>query len=210
MQPIQPMQPMQSRWTRRFALTLVGVALGCDAGVADDALRGVGAKSTDEDTAVHAGTSTTNPDCLIWDIVGDGVSIGPADDGVLLWRLDETGTQISDRYGQLLCTIEEFDGPDHLVLQRAPDGPVVATQWHYAAYVGDVSTVPPDILPNVADYQVIKDVHVLDRATNTKVATTTGHLAWASTKRKLLISGLIMGVCGSEGLPSNAGAALAP
>lgn len=161
----------------------------------------------DGDIAIHLGPSadTGNDDCLAWDIVGSCFALGPAAGpglaGTDLWNVTGLGEEIFDHNGNLLCTMHAV-GPDYVELREGTSGPVVASQWHNHAFFGDVSNIPESIRWDFADY-TFNGPHLAEGpAYGEKVVTATEFVEYAQTKRKMAIAALVMGVCGSNGLPT--------
>ncbi len=154
----------------------------------------------DNDVQVHVGTTTTNPDCLIWDIVGDDVYEGPELAGDILWNVTGLGDEIFDTTGQLRCTMHTV-GPDYVELREGSSGPVLASQWHNHAFFGDVSNIPESIRWDFADYTYNGTQLNEGPWYGPTAATATEFVEYAQTKRKMAIAALVMGLCGSEGLP---------
>lgn len=153
----------------------------------------------DGDLQVHQGTATTDPDCLLWDIVGPEVYEGDQTVGNLLWDVD--GLEIYGGNGQLECTMQWVENNYIEIHEGSGNGPVVASQWQNHMFFGDVSSIDPSIRWQFADHTFWQD-HITDGLWyDEKIATATESIALAGAKRRAVVGALVMGLCGSDGVP---------
>lgn len=151
------------------------------------------------DLQVHQGTATTDPDCLAWDIVGPEVYEGDQTVGNLLWEVD--GLEIYGNNGQLECTMQWVEANYIEIHEGSANGPVVASQWRNHMFFGDVSSIDPSIRWQFADHTFWED-HITDGLWyDEKIATATETIALATPQRRAVLGALVMGICGSNGLP---------
>lgn len=189
--------------TTSIVLAALSLALpGCDApdndGDVDTEFREY-AFAADNDVEVHAG-GTVEPECLAWEFADQDTYVGPETAGVLLWNVTGLGDEIFDINGQLLCTMTSA-GPDYVELRQGATGAVLASQWHNHAFFGDVSSIPESSRWDYADYTFVGTHLAEGPAHGETVATVTEFIEYAQTKRKMAIAALVMGLCGSAGLP---------
>jgi len=85
--------------------------------------------------------------------------------------------------------------------EGSANGPVIASQWQNHAFFGDVSTIDPSVRWQFADHTFYLDWVTDGNWFDDKIAAGTEEIALGNTQRRMLIAALIMGLCGSDGLP---------
>lgn len=148
------------------------------------------------DVSIHEGESTSNPDCLIIDIVGGDAFGGPGTGHALLASFTEKG--IFSPEGECGCTFDD-SGP-MLQLRREDDGTAIYSVWNKWVLDGDHDG-PPGAggVASAAAYTFQTD-HVYEGMPKSKnlVATGTANLQFMDATRKLLVAALLDGSCGTS------------
>ena len=206
--------------TRRSRHWVMGVALsalvlgfvGCDVAEGDAELETLGRiLPANGDTEIHLGPTAVDPECLIWDFGGNTVNSGPEYGDDTLWKLNESGDEIRTADGALACTIETADDGGVILLREGDEGPAIASLWRSHAYFGDISKVPESKRPYLTKDYTFKGPRLVEgdgkewRRAGGEVVTATKNISNADPERRMAVAALVMGLCGSDGLPDQMG-----
>jgi hypothetical protein len=157
------------------------------------------------DIEIYEGSSTSSSDCLIYDFVGPNVHDGATGDLVVVVVNDTI--QAPD--GTTLCTVEGDMLVDR-VRTGGADGPVLFTTFGRWVFEGDIDFEGDSIhqvAEELADQLLFtfQGPHIYEGAHpgGELVATSTKPLTHANTTRKLVVTAMLTGECGGNGIPES-------
>ena len=178
----------------RLCLVALLASIACSAESEDDADFRV-LDIANGDVSIHEGESTSNPDCLIIDIVGGDAYGGPSTGNALLASFTEKG--IFSPEGECGCSFDT-SGP-MLRLRRESDGTAIYTVWNKWVLDGDYSIPPGSGGVSAAAAYTFQTDHVYEGlpTSDNLVATGTANLQFMEGARKLLVAALLDGSCGT-------------